>query len=66
MLEHFPDVLTVPQCAAALQISKNNVYMLVKSGALAHKKVGKLIRIPKIYIIEFLDADTHASGRDPP
>jgi excisionase family DNA binding protein len=50
-------VLTVPQAAALLQVSENHVYNLIGQDALPHMRVGKLIRIPRWGLMQFIAAE---------
>ncbi|MBE6009742.1 MAG: helix-turn-helix domain-containing protein [Lachnospiraceae bacterium] len=54
MLDNYPDVLTVQQTAEVLSISKQKVYELLKDGKLQSVKIGRINRIPKIKLLEFL------------
>ena len=55
MLETYPDVLTVPQMQAALQIGKSKAYELIHSGELTYLTIGRQVRIPKPYLIEYME-----------
>ena len=54
MFESAPDVLTVKQAAELLSVSKATVYGLVSCGELTHRRVGRLIRIRKADLIDFI------------
>jgi excisionase family DNA binding protein len=45
--EDLPDLCTVEQARAYLQISRNASYDLISRGLIASVRFGKLIRIPK-------------------
>ena len=62
MLDSYPDVLTVPQMQEALQIGKTKAYTIVHSGALKHLLIGRQIRIPKIYLLEYLNGVCYNAG----
>ena len=47
-------VLTVPQAAKLLQMSENTVYSLVAQDAIPHMRFGKLIRIPRWGLMQFI------------
>ena len=53
-IEDLPDVLTVQQVAEVLQCSPKHVYDLAADGAIRRIKVGRLVRIPKSALVEFL------------
>jgi len=57
-------VLTVPEVAQALGISRSLCYQLVASGQLPHIRLGKRIVIPRSSINRILErAESHASDR---
>lgn len=53
-LEDFPDVLDVQQASIILNVSTKTVYKIIASGQLSTIKVGRLIRIPKKMLLDFL------------
>ena len=53
-LEDFPDVLTTKQLRQVLNISKEKTYELLKCGEIKSIKIGKIYRIPKRFLNEFL------------
>lgn len=57
MLELYPDVLTVPQIAEILCVGLNTAYDLVRSARIKSVRVGKQIRVSKIALMKFLDAE---------
>ena len=54
MFEQFPDVVTVEQLQEMLRIGRNTAYKLIADNEIKHIKIGKNIKIPKIYINEYL------------
>lgn len=54
MFLDFPDALTIEQLQAALQIGRNTAYGLIRSGAVKAIRIGRNIRIPKQYLLEFV------------
>lgn len=54
-IEDLPDVLTVKQVAEVLQCSDKHVYDLAAEGAIRRIKVGRLVRIPRQALVEFLN-----------
>jgi len=54
MFKGYPDVVTVKQLCKMLNIGKNSAYELIHSGKLKCVKIGKVYKIPKKYIIEYL------------
>lgn len=53
-LRDYPDVLTVEQVSELLGVCTKTVYTMIKRGELKKQNVGRLIRIPKSYLMEYL------------
>ena len=49
-----PIVYTVPQAAKLLQVSENHLYSLISQDLVPHVRFGKLIRIPRWGLLQFL------------
>ena len=54
MFESYPDVVTVNELCEMLDISKKLAYRILDSQDIRSVKVGRIYRIPKAAIIEFL------------
>ena len=54
VFEEFPDVVTVPELQEMIGICRTKAYELISSGAIMSFRVGRSIRIPKKFIIEYL------------
>lgn len=54
MLENFPDILTVKQVQTILSIGRSKVYSILHSGELKCITIGRQIRIPKRYLLDYL------------
>lgn len=54
MLEQYNDILTVAEVAEILLTGKNRIYDMVRDGSLSHLRMGKMIKIPKESVIEFI------------
>lgn len=54
MLEEYDDVLTVEELCEALHIGRNSAYQLLKTQIIPAKRIGRIWRIPKAAIIDFL------------
>mgnify|MGYP002518524837 FL=1 len=54
MLREYPDVMTIEQMCEALGVSKKTGYKMLQSKTIASVKVGRAYRIPKIYILNYL------------
>ncbi len=55
MFNSYPDVLSVKQLCEILDIGKNTAYRLLQSGEIKSIKIGKVYKIPKKYLKEFLN-----------
>ena len=56
-LKNYPPVLSVDEVAKILSVTPRTVRMLVKTKALSGIKVGRLIRIPKDRLINYLETN---------
>lgn len=54
MFAEYPDVVDVYTLAEMLQISRRAAYTLLGEGAIKHRKIGRIYRIPKKAIIDFM------------
>ena len=54
MFNNYPDVLSVEEVCTALNIGKNTAYQLIKSGDLKSIRIGKVHKIPKVWLIEYV------------
>ena len=52
--EYLPLVLHVKELAEVLSISQNTAYALVRSGQIRSIRTGRIYRIPKDALIEYL------------
>ena len=55
-LRDYPDVLTVYDVAEILKLGKNTAYKLVKNGNIKSHKIGRVYRIPKICLQNYLQS----------
>jgi excisionase family DNA binding protein len=55
----YPDVLTMDDLQVALGIGRNSAYRLINSGKINHLRIGKAIRIPKKYLVDFVFASCY-------
>jgi len=46
-LDDLPHLARVEEVAAWLDVSRGEVYTLIRAGTLAHVKLGRLIRVPR-------------------
>jgi len=54
MLESYDDILTVDEACEALKIGKNALYDLLNSGTLKAMRNGRVWRIPKTAVQEYI------------
>lgn len=55
-IEQIPLVMSVEQLADVLGVSRNTAYGFVKSGSIKSVRVGRIIRISREALLEFLNA----------
>lgn len=56
MFDKFTDIVNVNDVCKMLHISKNTAYMLIRSGELPAKRIGRVYRIRKADVILFFTA----------
>ncbi len=56
MLEAYDDLLTAEEACEALKVGKNTLYALLGSGQLKGYRNGRVWRIPKDAMIEYIRA----------
>ena len=54
MLKSYKDILSVEDLCEILSIGKNTVYRLLKSGEIKSVRIGKIYKIPKKYVKEYI------------
>jgi hypothetical protein len=54
MLEKYPDILSVEDLRVILKVGKNKIYKLLQDRIIKSRKIGKVYKIPKKYLIEFI------------
>lgn len=54
MLETYDDLLTADEAAEALKVGKNNLYKLLESGQLKAYRNGRVWRIPRVAIEDYI------------
>lgn len=59
MFSKYPDVLTVENLAEALDIGRNAAYELVRTRQIASIRVGRTYRIPKLYLIDYIQGSRY-------
>lgn len=61
MLDQYNDVLTIEEVCGILMIGRNRAYEILKNGALKGFQMGRIWKIPKIAVIEYLREQAHLS-----
>jgi len=61
MFSSYPDLVSVEQIMTMLNIGKSKVYELIRSNAIRHIRIGKIIRVPKQYLIDFVEQSCYNS-----
>ena len=51
----YKDIVTVNELCEMLNIGKNTAYELLQSGAIKSIKIGKVYKIPKKYVQEYIE-----------
>ena len=59
MFEQYPDILTVEEVCEALRMGYNAVYELLNEGKLRAYKNGRVWRIPRDALKEYILKNTH-------
>ena len=54
MFEDYNDLLYVVDIQSALCIGRTTAYRLLREGKIKHLRIGRTIRIPKRYLIDFV------------
>ena len=63
-LNDYPDLMTVSEMQSVLNISRSLSYKLIREGTVRSIRVGNIIRIPKICIIDFMEQACYAVCRN--
>lgn len=56
----FSGTLTVKELCTVLKISRGIAYALIRSGEIKSLRVRRSIRIPLVYLTEYIEQNTHA------
>ena len=57
MLENYNDVLQIKDIMDILEIGRNSAYKLISNGSIKSLRIGRNIRIPKIYLLDYLTTE---------
>ena len=56
MFENYPDVLNIDEACELLRISRKTAYRLIRKGELPARRLGRLHRISKQGLIEYMNS----------
>lgn len=59
MLENYRDVLQIKDIMDILTIGRNSAYKLIGNGSIKSLRIGRNIRIPKAYLIDYLSGESY-------
>lgn len=62
LLPQYHDILTVDECAEALQICTKQVRDMIKRNEIPCFRIGTAIRIPKVYLEEYIIRQMENAG----
>lgn len=54
MFENYKDVVNIEELTQMLDIGKNKAYELINSGIIKSFKIGKVHKIPKVWIVDYI------------
>lgn len=61
MLEQYNDILTIDDLCEILMIGRNRAYEILKMGSLKGFQIGRVWKIPKVAVIEYLNEKANLS-----
>ena len=59
MFENLPDILTVKDMQKALGMGRSKAYKLLNNGDILHMRIGTAIRIPKKFLVDYIDNECY-------
>ena len=62
MFSEYPDILSVQDIQGALAVGRSTAYRLINSGAIKHWRVGRTVKIPKPFLIDFVVNSCYNNG----
>jgi len=54
LFENYKDVVNIEDLTQMLDIGKNKAYELINSGIIKSFKIGKIHKIPKVWIMDYI------------
>lgn len=64
MFNEYKDILSVNDLCKALNICKSIAYKLLRENQIKYKRIGNIYKIPKKYLIEYIESLTTSTKRD--
>ena len=67
MFEEYPDLMNPDEARRALGIGRSMMYRLLDEGDIKHMRIGRSIKIPKRYLVDYIlekSYDGHATARN--
>ena len=59
IFQQYPDILTIAEMQKALSIGRTMAYRLINSGQIKHMRIGKTIKIPKRFLIDYISHECY-------
>jgi len=59
MFNEYPDVMTISDLQSSLGIGRTTAYKLLNSGKIRHMRIGKAIKIPKQFLVEYINNECY-------
>lgn len=60
----YPDLLTFKEMCTLLNLGKNTAYKILTENRVPYLKLGREYRIPKIYLLQFIDSEAKSSKQN--
>jgi len=60
MFKEFKDILTIEDMQIALGIGRTMAYRLIKNGTVKHFRIGDKIKIPKQFLIDYVNQECYS------
>ena len=56
---NYPDIMTIEDVQSALGVGRTTAYKLLNSGKIRHMRVGKTFKIPKHFLVEYINNECY-------
>lgn len=63
MFKHYPEIFGVSTLCQALNIGRNKAYELLKNNEIQSIRIGRVHKIPKTYVIDYINNAIKQSNR---